>query len=203
MATARTSLLAPSPRAASRGHRQSRFSNRRSRRHCATCCWESSAILPLRIKRPPGPGRPWLPRTPSPRAIAGLWRLNLRRGWDSWRTMASVVRHWAHLGLQKARRARSGCQCESTMRWLGILTRGRCAQRATPLPRPRAPPVRVGAAVPDLRPAADGCPPSAVRPAACSWPQGQRRIHRAVVSDAPSGTPPTRRRVRMVGDEQG
>ena len=38
-----------------------------------------------RSKRPPGPRRPWPPRTPSPRPTAGLWRLPSRHGWRSWR----------------------------------------------------------------------------------------------------------------------
>ena len=41
--------------------------------------------------RLPGPRRPCPPRTPSPRPIAGLWRLRSRHDWLSWRTTIALT----------------------------------------------------------------------------------------------------------------
>ena len=50
-----------------------------------------------------------------------------------------------------------------------------------------------------LRPHADRSAPHSLRPAACDWPKGQRRIHRPCLSPAPSRTAPLRRRGLLVG----
>jgi hypothetical protein len=52
--------------AAGRGRRLSRLWSPRSRRPCAIGCLRSSTALPRRSKLPPGPTRPWPPRTRSP-----------------------------------------------------------------------------------------------------------------------------------------
>ena len=73
-----------------------------------------------------------------------------------------------------------------------------CLPRAATNPRPRSRPVRCQAAVPDLRPATIRRPPRALRAKPSTWPQGKRRIHRAIVPWPPSRGSSLRRRTGMV-----
>jgi hypothetical protein len=57
--------------------------------------------LPPRRKRPSGRRRPWLPRTPSPRPIVGLWRRHSRHRWRSWWRLQVIKRRVRHR-IQKA-----------------------------------------------------------------------------------------------------
>jgi ERF superfamily len=69
---------------------------------------------------------------------------------------------------------------------------------AAPDSRPRPRQVRCQAALPGLRPATSGRPPRALRAKPGARPQGQRRIHRAVVPRSPSRGAPLRRRTGVV-----
>jgi hypothetical protein len=162
--TAHTSPLAVLPRVERPGHRPSSRSNRRSRRLCAIGWSGKSGLSPRRSKRPPGPTRPWPPRTLSPRLTAGSSRLPSRHGWRSWWKVQ-------RMGRQVRRRIQpAGQQC----RGMAYRQSRPHAERTTPIPRPRAPPVCLVAAVPDLRAAAFGRPSPTLCAATRHWAPCQR-----------------------------